>query len=462
MVKRLAILSNRTGSCMVTAAVLLCGISAGRAQGNITIPQFPADVPFPPRMHKEPKVIDSYPEKPSLQPAFTIPVGPLGFSAPGSFYLLRRQSLVSLDFLDENRLLFSFHVKQLMQRDEADDAATKERQIRAVVVALPDGKIEPKIESEALWVVPDRARYLWMLKDGHFLLRDSDGLEQGDAALKITSFLRLPGRLLWLAMDPTQQVIITNSLEPADATQKPGETASPATGQATMTADTQNPGAQPVLVVRTLERESGHLIRIVRVPWTNQTADWPFNSEGYLESSKGSGRQWLLNLNYFAGGSSVLARLDSSCSPTAEYISQGELLVTTCDPEGQKLVAISASGAPLWEVRASSNAIWPLVVMAPDGSRLARETLVLKRTVDRYKHLLGANDLMGQMVRVVDAADGKVVLEAPLSPMLDGGGNVAVSPSGRRVAILNAGAIQVFELTAPARLPAAEANHSAH
>jgi hypothetical protein len=100
--------------------------------------------------------------------------------------------------------------------------------------------------------------------------------------------------------------------------------------------------------------------------------------------------------------------------------------------------------------------------MAPDGSRLARETLVLKRTVDRYKHLLGANDLMGQMVRVVDAADGKVVLEAPLSPMLDGGGNVAVSPSGRRVAILNAGAIQVFELTAPARLPAAEANHSAH
>ena len=236
--KRLAILSNRTGSCLVTAALLLCTISAGRAQGNISIPQFPADVPFPPRVHKEPKVIDSYPEKPSLQPAFTIPVGPLGFSAPGSFYLLRRQSLVSLDFLDENRLLFSFHVKQLMQRDEADDAATKERQIRAVVVALPDGKIE----SEALWVVPDRTRYLWMLKDGHFLLRDSDGLEQGDAALKITPFLRLPGRLLWLAMDPTQQVIITNSLEPADATQKPGEAASPATGEAAMAADKQNSG----------------------------------------------------------------------------------------------------------------------------------------------------------------------------------------------------------------------------
>jgi len=43
-------------------------------------------------------------------------------------------------------------------------------------------------------------------------------------------------------------------------------------------------------------------------------------------------------------------------------------------------------------------------------------------------------------------------LEAPLSPMLDGGGNVAISPTGRRVAILNDGAIEVFDLPA-ARLP---------
>ena len=69
---------------------------------------------------------------------------------------------------------------------------------------------------------------------------------------------------------------------------------------------------------------------------------------------------------------------------------------------------------------------------------------------------------MGQMVRVFDAADGKVMLEAPLSPIFDGGGNVAISPSGRRVAILNAGAIQVFELTAPDQFPAAATDHSAH
>jgi len=38
------------------------------------------------------------------------------------------------------------------------------------------------------------------------------------------------------------------------------------------------------------------------------------------------------------------------------------------------------------------------------------------------------------------------VLTTPASPVLDGGGNVAISPSGKREAVLNAGAIQVFEL----------------
>ena len=458
--KLLPILLNWSGRRLVIAGALQCVILAGRAQVNIQIPSFPGDVPFTPREHKESLLIEQYPEAPSQPPAFTIPVVPLGFSKPGPFYLLRRQSLVSLDFLDENRLLFTFHVQQLMHRDDADDPGEKERQIRAVVLALPDGKIE----SQAQWAVPDPLRYLWMLKDGHFLLRDSDGVEEGDSALKITPYLRLPGRLLWLTMDPAQQVLVTNSLEPADVTQKPGESAAAtAPGQPATAADPQNAQVQQTLVVRTLQRESGHQIQTTRVPWTNQTTDWPISSEGYLTSAKGSGREWLFTLNTFAGGSRIVAHLDSSCAPSANYISESELLASTCDPGGGRLVALSASGAPLWEVRRTSNVMWPLLATAQDGSRLAREILVLKRTAKSYKqHLIGAKEMIGQMVTVSNAADGKVVLEAPVSPILDGGGNVAISPSGRRVAILSDGAIQVFELAEHAPLSAAAPDHSTH
>jgi hypothetical protein len=46
-----------------------------------------------------------------------------------------------------------------------------------------------------------------------------------------------------------------------------------------------------------------------------------------------------------------------------------------------------------------------------------------------------------------------VALTATASPVLDAGGNVAISPSGRRVAVISGGAIQVFELPAPPPLP---------
>jgi hypothetical protein len=51
-----------------------------------------------------------------------------------------------------------------------------------------------------------------------------------------------------------------------------------------------------------------------------------------------------------------------------------------------------------------------------------------------------------QSVTVFDAATGDIALVSPLSPILDAGGNVAISPSGRRVALLNAGAIEIFDL----------------
>ena len=90
--------------------------------------------------------------------------------------------------------------------------------------------------------------------------------------------------------------------------------------------------------------------------------------------------------------------------------------------------------------------MWPLATTARNGLRVARETLVLKRSAEKYTDGVRIDDVQGQMVRVFDAETGKAVMEAPITPIYDGGGNVAISPSGKRVAILNGNAIQVYEL----------------
>jgi len=115
-------------------------------------------------------------------------------------------------------------------------------------------------------------------------------------------------------------------------------------------------------------------------------------------------------------------------------------------------VAMNTAGKTLWIDIASDRLIWPLLTMSEDGLRFVRESLYVSHGLNAFNPL-GSDDIKGQSVKVFDSANGKVVFESPATPILDAGGNVAISPSGRRVAVLNAGAIQVFELPPPAPLP---------
>jgi hypothetical protein len=448
MAKRLRTLSGEAGVWLLLAPLALCMAQGVLAQGSTSFPTSQA------HGSKERPLPDRLPDKPTLPPVFSIPVEPLGFSAPGPNYLGQRNSLASLDFFDENRLLFTFRVPGLMHREAGSDEWSHERQIRAVVLSLPSGAVT----AEALWTVHDRVRYLWMLKDGRFLLRDRDGIEQGDATLELKPFLHFPGPLLWMEIDPSQQFLVTNSREPAEAVEKPGDVPSPPTAQASMSVDGEKP-AVPDLVVRILRRDSGKVMLVSR---TRSEVHLPINSEGFVETLRGDGEQWLLNLNYFSGGSTVLGHVNSMCAPSIDFISQRELLATACDGRGgRRLVALSTGGHRLWEDLSSPQAVWPLLVMAPDGSRLVRETLAVNHEINTYSPI-DPEDIKGQLVRVFDAANGKVALDAPASPPLDAGGNVAISPSGRRVAVLNAGSIEVFELPAPPPIaddPKAKAGH---
>lgn len=420
---------------------------------------------------------DRLPDKPTLVPAYKIPVDTLGFTAPGAIYLGQRNTLASLDFLGEDHLLFTFRVPGLIRREDGHKPGEDERQIRALVVNIKTGQAE----AEALWTVHDRGRYLWMLKDGHFVLRDRDILQQGDSSLVLKPLFQFPGPVDWLEMDPQQLYIVTNSREPANAEPKPGQVDSPSTAQATMEADAQNAAASPHprtppdpnastspdpksstppdTVVRILERSTGKVMLVSRV---RSTVHLPINSEGYLERLRGNGQTWLLNLNLFTGGSRVLGRVESSCAPDLDFISQNEFLIKSCAAKGEpRMIAFSTDGNRLWEDDATTSAIWPITVMGPDGSRLARETLQVSHAVNAFNPL-DSDDIKGQLVRIINTADGSVALESAANPPLDTGGNVAISPTGNRAAILTDGAIQVFDLPPPAAPPPSPSASAAH
>jgi hypothetical protein len=129
------------------------------------------------------------------------------------------------------------------------------------------------------------------------------------------------------------------------------------------------------------------------------------------------------------------------------------VLATGCDPSGAiRLVAITTDGHILWDDLNPVTAVWPVQFHSVDGLRMVQETLAVTHAVGPNSPL-GTDDIKGQVVQVLNMATGEVVFESPANPILDIGGNAAISPTGRRVAVINAGAVQVFDLPPPPPIP---------
>jgi hypothetical protein len=258
--------------------------------------------------------------------------------------------------------------------------------------------------------------------------------------------LQFPGPLLSLEMDPGQQYIVTNSQEPQDLTPQKGESSS-AAAQADVMVNSEKSVDERDIVLRILRRSTGQVMLVSHV---RMAVRLPINADGYLETLRGTdGRQWILDLNYFTGGSRVLGRLDSSCQPPVEFVTPDEAIVNACvQQNGRRLVAMSTEGKTLWDAPSPPTQIWPILLTGQNGARVARETMTIDHSIEDFGQALDASDIKSQMVEVYDSMGGKLDLKAYATPILDAGGNVAISPSGRRVAVLNGGAIDVYELPA--------------
>jgi hypothetical protein len=434
---------RRIGLPVALVALIVCSGLVSRAQNEQNQPpMLPGN--FTPRVKKH-KTPDKLPPVPTFSPVFSIPAGPLGYGPPGPTYLGRNQSLVTLGFLDEDHLLFSFRAPGLLSREDEASNVSAERQMRAVVLALPDGKVE----SETVWTLPDHGSYLWLLRDGHFLLRDRAGLETGDATLRTKPLAPLPGQFLALRLDPAGKFLLARSVDPAahfDGTNARGT-------RKVLPLGTQiGPTADPTYTAeRLIQLESG---QVLSTRHANSASPMSINDEGFLDTVHERLDQWSLTLNSFDGGSQVLGHVESTCLPTSFFASDREMLVAGCT-EGHipKLMGVSASGRLLWQIETPIAIVPPLFVVSQDGSRFARETVVFKHSPGPDTQTVWVKAVKGQVVRVFDAATGNVVMETPISPTFDAGGNVALSPSGKRLTVLNAGVIEIFDLPAPAPLP---------
>jgi hypothetical protein len=462
---------------------------------------------------KKGKPSSNVPDPNAIKPAASIPIGPLGFAPPAAYYLGQRYSQASLGFLDENNLLFTFRVPGLIPREPGHASDASERHIRALTIAIPTRKVV----AEGLWSVHDYSQYLWMLGDGKFLLRDRNLVQVGDASLHLEPFLRFPGPVHLLELDPREQVLVTNTSEPPAPEEKSPQTRSekhnsagaahpdadhdanhdanqnanhdansganssapevptPATAAAAVVANSGSQqrvstGSNVVAGSSTFTFDSPkppdqNLVRILSLAdrkvllfsRTNGSVHIPVDGDGYYESLRGNDNKWMISFEFFTGQTAPLVWVDSTCDPALEAVAHDLVLASACIGNGaRRLTAIlrdrDKEHTRLWEATLPATKIWPLIGRSADGLRVARATLDVTHPVNAYNPL-DDSDIRGQSVQVYDLATGQLALTVPANPILDAGGNFALSPSGKRLAVLNNGNIDVYDLAAPPPIP---------
>ena len=374
-----------------------------------------------------------------------LPVAPLGFAAPAAHYLTQQISQVSLDFLDEDHLLFTFRVPGLIARPRAGgQAPAYQRHIRAVVLQISTGETV----AESLWTLHDTDRYVWVLNDGRFLLRDGNLLRVGDATLRMRTFLRFPGPVERIETDPLDHYLVADTEEPS----------------------TQTAGKRPSLLSATGEVSEPppmqHLIRIIDIATrrvmlishTDGPIHLPLSENGFYQLQRGDGLDWMVSYAELTGHSEVYWKISSVCMPPLEPVAPGFLLATPCGDDGSRAIVMLSRGTKsvIWHKELPATSVWPVLAESAGGLRFARSTLELSEAISAGNPI-DPSEIRSQKVEVFNTADGVLEFAVDADPILDAGGNVALSPTGRRVAVLRQGAIQIFDLPAPPALPTATA-----
>jgi hypothetical protein len=151
-----------------------------------------------------------------------------------------------------------------------------------------------------------------------------------------------------------------------------------------------------------------------------------------------------------AGKGENVAQFESSCEPSAKVLNEQAVLILSCRPghDDRFVAAYSLDRHKLWDGRWQSNFTWPAFRMAQNGASVAISWLAVNHSVSATA-AINDEDVQNQVLSVLDSRTGGLRLALLLKPIVSAGGNFALSADGNRLAVLNQGAIEIYDLPAP-------------
>jgi hypothetical protein len=323
-----------------------------------------------------------------------------------------------------------------------------DQSIQAVVLELPTGKVVAQDQ----WLLHDRGRYLWRLADNKILLRMGSDLYESDSRLQLKPLYRSPTDVEEVELSPDGRLLVVES----ELERHTPEEHERLARQAALTGG--GPPAEDVQI-RMLRLDQPKLMLSAHA---NAAGDLPATVDGFFSQEKVGETDWNVRFHPYEKaeptGGDIVAHVDSACDPSEKVLSAQSILILSC-PHGHDdrfVSAYSLSSHKLWDGRWQSNFTWPAFRMAQSGTSVAISWIAVNHPVSAAAPI-NDEDVQNQVLSVLDSQTGSLRLAVLLKPIVSAGGNFALSADGNRLAVLNHGEIEVYDLPAPAPSPSERA-----
>lgn len=340
--------------------------------------------------------------------------------------MARRSDMVNftIDFIDHDHILLTYNPKKMIRRLPECPPTHADHFIHAAVLDVPTGKVLHSVD----WYLHDGGRYLWPLGSGKFLLRRLNSFYEIDPDLNEKLLYTSPQDLLWASVTPDGKQVITETEDRASAGK--------AKSKGGVRIEFRD--AQSMAVERAIKSE-----KEIQVEAT---------SSGFASVIPGLTRKvWLIRFGPSEQQRENIARVRTrQRTPDILYLSGNTMLIgrDSASHPGYSVSAFTVTGNRLWRQHWDEHRYSLFVERSEDGSRFAISTL---RPLDQPASP-GADapdtpiEGLKQTVQVLNTASGDPVLSVDAEPVVLSGQNFALSPDGRKLAVLDGSAIDLYDL----------------
>jgi len=388
-------------------------------------------------------------------PAIRIPLDSLDFEPQAPQFLAAGSSMLTVNYVDNTHLLFTFGVHRLMERIPDDPPDDEDRMVEAVLVELPSGRAVARTD----WRLHDNGQYLWNLGHGRFLLRTHDTLTTFAPVANLASgqpfrqrpFLTTDRQIGVVLLSPERDLMIIESAEksppaPAPQTSLFGPDPKPAPQPIGKPGD-PDPVALSFYRLALPEKSDVVEATLAGVAHASHFGDLAAMGAGHIAVVDEGRQQWGFDFRPFNGKVTELAPFASTCEPTPRFVSSSEFVAFGCHTgdSPQVIGGFNLRGEEMWEQNLFGDYVATFMTFAPESGRFALGRVMGAVAADNLEQGATAG-LTGQSVVVYQMESGKQILHVDCSPVVRAGQNFALSPDGMSLAVVRENSIEVFPL----------------